>query len=70
MNERTKNNEHRTNNQVEGWQRRLQSVLAYGNPTFVTCVKALKKEQINTTTKVKRFQADFAVKKRKISMLS
>ena len=65
VNERTKNNEHRTNNQVEGWHRRFQSVLACGNPGFFTCVKALKKEQVNTMDKVNRLQAGFAVQKKK-----
>ena len=65
VNERTKNDDHRTNNQVEGWHRRFQSVLSCGNPGFFTCVKALKREQVNTTNKVNRLQAGFSVKKRK-----
>ena len=65
VNERTKNDDHRTNNQVEGWHRRFQSVLSCGNPGFFTCVKALKREQVNTTNKVNRLQTGFSVKKRK-----
>ena len=64
VNERTKNDDHRTNNQVEGWHRRFQSVLSCGNPGFFTCVKALKREQVNTTNKVNRLQAGFSVKKK------
>lgn len=65
VNDRTRNNEHRTNNQVEGWHRRFQSVLSCGNPGFFTCVKALKREQMNTINKVNRLQAGFPVKKKK-----
>ena len=65
VNERTKNDNHRTNNQVEGWHRRFQCVLACGNLGFFTCVKALKREQVNTSNKVNRLQAGFSVKKKK-----
>ena len=39
VNDRTKINEHRNNNQVEVWYRRFQSVLACGNPVFLPILK-------------------------------
>ena len=39
VDERTKNDEHRTNNQVEWWHRLFQSVLACGNPAFLPLLK-------------------------------
>ena len=65
VNKRTKNDDHWTNNQIEGWHKRFQSVLSCGNPGFFTCVKALKREQVSTTNKVNRLQAGFLVKKEK-----
>ena len=43
--ERTKNGEYRTNNNVEGWHRRFQSVLQCSNPTIFKCIDAIKMEQ-------------------------
>ena len=43
-------------------------MLACGNPRFFTCVKALKREQVNTSNKVNRLQAGFSVKKKYIAV--
>ena len=45
MYERSKNNEHRTNNHIEGWHRRFQAVLQCSNTTVFKCIDAIKVEQ-------------------------
>ena len=43
--DRTTNNYGRTNNSVEGWHRRFNSILQCSRPTIFKCINALKLEQ-------------------------
>lgn len=57
MHQRTLEGKHRTNNAVEGWHRRFQSVLGCSRPSVFRCINALKKEINMVSLKVERYLA-------------
>lgn len=57
MYQTTLDGDHRTNNAVEGWHRRFQSVLGSTRPSVFRCIAALKREQHMVSSKVERLLA-------------
>ena len=55
--ERTLNGEARTNNSVEGWHHRFQSLLEYPRPTVFKCITVLKSEQKRNESVIARLYA-------------
>ena len=57
MHQRTLDGQHRTNNAVEGWHRRFQSVLGCSRPSVFRFINAIKREQKMVSLKVERYLA-------------
>lgn len=57
MHEQALEGSHRTNNSMEGWHRRFQSVLGCFRPCVFRCISALKREQHMVSSKVERLLA-------------
>lgn len=55
--QRTLNGEHRTNNNIEGWHRRFQSVIGCFRPSIFRCINALKIEQKHCEAQIERLVA-------------
>ncbi len=55
MHQTTLDDGHRTNNSVEGWHRRFQSVMGCSRPCVFKCISALKREQHWVSCKIKGF---------------
>ena len=51
------NRERRTNNDIEGWHRRFQTVVIRRNPSVFDCIEALKREQKRNETRINRINA-------------
>ena len=55
--DRVVNDERRTNNNIEGWHRRFQSVLQCSRPTVFKCINALRLEQKRNEDEIARLVA-------------
>lgn len=55
--DRTKNDQARTNNNLEGWHTRFQSLLQCSNPTIFRCLNAIKMEQKRNEDFIARLSA-------------